>query len=178
MRMQPAQMEHYPKDWQRQNCPHTAAETNEDKAPPALTESSPRPYALLNSGVVVLHPSREAFEDIYRFLASPQVKEYCFPDQDLLAEYFKGRWKPLPWYYNGLKTLRAIHPGLWSDDEVRCVHYILKDKPWTMRPEAEKLPDYRVVSQWWWDVFEELRAEMADQDPEGLALVDSLVAPA
>ncbi|KAI9057126.1 glycosyltransferase family 8 protein [Trametes sanguinea] len=172
----PNRYSHYPADWVRENCPFTAAEENEGKAPPAITGSSPRPYGLLNSGVVVLQPSATVFSDIYDFLTtSEEVKNYTFPDQDLLAEYFKDRWKPLPWYYNGLKTLRVIHPRLWRDDEVRCVHYIFKIKPWSQRPEMEENPHYQVLSQWWWDVYEKLRLEMSATDPEGLVLVERLV---
>ncbi|KAI8995485.1 glycosyltransferase family 8 protein [Trametes punicea] len=175
----PRRLPHYPKDWTRENCAHTSVSHPEALThPPQIEETSPRPYTLLNSGVVVIHPSLEVFEDIRRFVEeSPQVREFIFPDQDLLAAYFKGRWRPLPWCYNALKTLRTIHPEVWRDEEVRCVHYILKDKPW-MVPPGTGDPQDEIVNKWWWDVYEDLRAEMSKSDPEGWKLVDSAVAHA
>lgn len=126
----------------------------------------------------MLRPSLDTSRELRRFLEeSPLVPNFMFPDQDLLAEVFRGRWKPLPWCYNALKTLRIIHPQLWRDEEVRCVHYILSDKPWRTRPGRGD-PQYEEVNQWWWDAFEGLRAEMAEADPEGWTLVEGNVAPA
>ncbi|KAI0824194.1 glycosyltransferase family 8 protein [Trametes gibbosa] len=168
----PRKLSHYPKDWIPENCAYTLA-----IHPPPIEESSPRPYGLLNSGLVVLRPSLEVFNTLHRFLEeSPLVPTFQFPDQDLLAVVFKGRWKPLPWHYNALKTLRIIHANLWRDEEVRCVHYILADKPWLTRPGAGD-PQYEVMHQWWWDVYEQLRSEMEASDPVGWKLVESSVAP-
>ncbi|KAI0639251.1 glycosyltransferase family 8 protein [Trametes polyzona] len=175
----PRKLPHYPKDWIPENCAYTAvSHPGGLTSPPEITETSPRPYHLLNSGVVVLHPSKEVFEGLCNFLEeSPLVANFMFPDQDLLAETFRGRWKPLPWCYNALKTLRVIHPNLWRDEEVRCVHYILADKPWRTRPGTGD-PQYEVVNQWWWDVYEELRAEMGGTDSDGWKMVEESVAPA
>ncbi|KAI0778030.1 glycosyltransferase family 8 protein [Trametes elegans] len=173
----PRRLPHYPKDWVPQNCAHSAV-PDPLSPPPAITETSPRPYALLNSGLVVLNPSRAIFEDLRRFLVeSPLVREFSFPDQDLLAEYFNGRWKPLSWRFNALKTLRVCHPQEWSDDVVHCVHYILNDKPWKFRPGTGN-PEDAVVNKWWWEVYDSLRADMAVSDPEGWKLVEENVAPA
>jgi len=138
------------------------------------TDSSPRPYTLLNSGTVVLNPSLEIFDGIKRFLStSPLIPTFSFPDQDLLATFFKGRWKPLPWCYNALKTLRTIHKSLWRDDEIRCLHYILHDKPWSHPPGSGG--EHEEVNKWWWDRYESLRQEMVASDKQGWALVDSNV---
>ena len=92
------------------NCPHSAS-----KYPSCLSSASeirpdsPRTYGLLNSGVVVLNPSNEVMRGIIGFLDNnPSAKGFKFPDQDTLAEYFKGKWKPLPYIYNTLKTLRCV----------------------------------------------------------------------
>jgi lipopolysaccharide biosynthesis glycosyltransferase len=55
---------------------------------------------------------------------SPTIPHLKFPDQDLLADYFKGRWKVLPWWCNALKTLRAVHQDIWADEEVRLIHFM------------------------------------------------------
>ncbi|KAH9857925.1 glycosyltransferase family 8 protein [Lenzites betulinus] len=169
----PRKLPHYPKDWIPENCAYTSR-----THPPPIEEASPRPYHLLNSGLVVLRPSREVFDTLHRFLEeSPLVPTFKFPDQDLLAAVFRNRWTPLPWHYNALKTLRIIHAELWRDEEVRCVHYILSDKPWRARPEAAD-PQYVVLNRWWWEVYEQLREEMGVSDPEGWKLVEDNVAPA
>ena len=58
------------------------------------------------------------------------VDSTTFADQDLLDQFFRGKWVPLPYIYNGLKTIRAYHTSVWDDKAVRIVHYILPDKPW------------------------------------------------
>ncbi|KAJ8494896.1 hypothetical protein ONZ51_g2020 [Trametes cubensis] len=173
----PRKLAHYPKDWTPENCPHTGMKHPEALTSPRRIEpSSPRPHTLLNGGLVILRPSLDIYRELRQFLAeSPLVPTFSFPDQDLMSIYFKDRWQPLPWCYNALKPLRWVHPDEWRDEEVRCVHYILSDKPWMVRPGTGD-PNFFVVNQWWWDVFEKLRVEMGASDPEGWKLVESVVA--
>jgi len=96
---------HYPQDWFPANCPYTCLTYPSCLSHAApITSSSPRPYSLLNSGVVVLTPSPENARQISSFLhKSPLIPTFKFPDQDFLAELFRDRWLPLPWTYNALK---------------------------------------------------------------------------
>lgn len=55
---------------------------------------------------------------------SPEIPGYRFPDQDALAAIFAGKWLPLPYVYNALKTLRTVHKPLWNDDAVKNIHYM------------------------------------------------------
>lgn len=72
----------------------------------------------------------------------------------------------MPWVYNALKTLRVIHKNLWRDDEVRCLHYILTDKPWNARvQEGNVVDDLTEMDKWWWERFDKLIDELKD-DPE------------
>ena len=124
---------------------------------------------MLNSGTVVLTPSLDTLEALVRFLESdPRVKDFLFPDQDVLATVFEGRWKPLPYVYNALKTLRVIHPGLWKDDDVKNVHFILTGKPWSHTPKEGELPEpessYAVLDRWWWKEYEGLRRESSESE--------------
>lgn len=176
----PRKLAHYPADWVPANCAYTplvhpTAITN----PTEITPSSPRPYNLLNSGLVVLNPSKELSASVNDYLhTSPLVPTFSFPDQDLLAAFFHGKWRPLPWVYNALKTLRIIHQPLWRDEEIRCLHYILHDKPWHERiGEAGTGGEYEEVHRWWWDRFDALLAELGESDPEGRNLVAANVAP-
>ncbi|KAF9015284.1 nucleotide-diphospho-sugar transferase [Cyathus striatus] len=167
----PRKLAHYPSDWIPTNCAHSAV-TNPLAPPMQPSDTTPRPYSQLNSGTVVLNPSMELANRIRNFLeTSEKIGSFSFPDQDLLTEFFKNKWKPLPWYYNALKTLRVIHPQEWSDEHIRCVHYILHDKPWRSRITPPESIDYELVNSWWWEQFDEVVTDMKNSDEEGVQLV-------
>ena len=84
----------------------------------------------------------------------------------LLADFFKGRWRPLPYSYNALKTLPTVHPDVSKDDDLKCVHYILADKPWTYRLEDNTNPYYYTVDKWWWDAYRDLERDMTRSGTE------------
>lgn len=87
-----------------------------------------------------------------------KVNSYTFPDQELLSEAFRGRWVPLPYVYNALKTMRAgdVHGAIWRDGEVKNVHYIFAVKPWQEEPpskEGEKQEgEGDMLNEWWWEM--------------------------
>ncbi|KAF8078497.1 glycosyltransferase family 8 protein [Lyophyllum atratum] len=172
----PRRLEHYPADWIPANCAHTAVR-HPRALPPVATDSTPRPYGQLNSGTVVLNPSEQLAKAIVDFLlTSDEIAEFSFPDQDLLTAFFKGKWKPIPWYYNALRTLRYVHPDEWSDDEVRCLHYILPDKPWQSRiTPSESEAQLGEMNRWWWGQFDKLGEEVQSADPQGWQLLLSNV---
>jgi len=145
--------------------------------PPPITEGSPRPHGQLNSGTVVLSPSEPLAESLVKYLeSSPRVAEWKFPDQDLLSEYFKGKWRPISWYYNALRSLRNSHPAMWCNNEIRCLHYIFADKPWQSRITAQGTEmGFDIMNKWWWDRFDELGKTLAIADPEGWVYVLSTV---
>ncbi|CAK5264962.1 unnamed protein product [Mycena citricolor] len=166
----PRKFPHYPKDWVPENCGFSAVSGPAGAQP--VPSDSPRPHNLLNSGTVVLEPSIELAQQMYHFLATDErVPSFSFPDQDLLAAFFHGKWRSINWYYNALRTLRTVHAAIWDDDLVRCVHYILADKPWQVRDSKE----FAVVNGWWWEQYEDMSRQL---DSEALALVSSIVAPA
>ncbi|KAF8507135.1 nucleotide-diphospho-sugar transferase [Russula emetica] len=164
----PRKLAHYPADWIPANCAYTPlVHPSGHSQPSQIQPSSPRPYTLLNSGLFVLTPSATLAQSIVDFLhTSPLVPTFSFPDQDFLAEFFRGKWKPLPWVYNALKMLRVIHKNLWRDEEVRCLHYILPDKPWKTRVRKDDVvDDLTEMDLWWWERFDILVGELED-DPE------------
>ncbi len=65
-------------------------------------------------------------EMVQQIATDPEVPAMRFPDQDFLAKFYRGRFTPLPYIYNALKTLRGCHEPMWRDEEVRNVHYILE----------------------------------------------------
>lgn len=147
--------------------------------PPHISSTSPRPYGLLNSGLVVLQPSESTANNIVHYLyTSPDIPTFKFPDQDLLSAFFRGKWRPLPYVYNALKPLRNIHPKMWRDDDVRCVHYIL-DKPWAPGGK-DKTGMFAVVNSWWWLQFEQMekiinRSDGAFADRDGWNYISGFV---
>ncbi|KAJ9113229.1 hypothetical protein QFC22_006068 [Naganishia vaughanmartiniae] len=128
-----------PADWTRENCAYTPTSHPDALLSPVQPSATPNPHTLLNSGLVVLTPSRVTMNRITSLLASEKPEEqdliasWMFPDQDALAHVFQGKWQALPWCYNALKTMRYWHGNFWRDDQVRNVHYIC-DKPWKRRP--------------------------------------------
>ena len=115
---------------------------------------------------LVLRPSIPQMETLRRFLEeSPLVPTFAFPDQDLLSEVYRGRWKPLPYIYNALKPLRTIHSKLWRDEEVKNVHYIFAEKPWHKKPSRKHDPSdpFHEVHLWWWDSYGSLRSNLLDE---------------
>jgi hypothetical protein len=112
------------------NCGHTRA----DRTTPLAAEDFALPtHHLINSGLVVLSPSLSVFDGIVKMLhEDPIVQTFKFPDQDLLAHYFRGKFLSISYRYNALKTLRNCHTEMWRDEDVKNVHYIL-DKPWDKR---------------------------------------------
>jgi lipopolysaccharide biosynthesis glycosyltransferase len=127
----------------------------------------------MNPGLIVLTPSRELTGGIHNYMAtSPLIPTFSVPDQDLLAAFFKGKWKPLPWCYNALKTSRINHTPLWRDEEIRCLHYVFKDKPWKARVgEKGTGGEYEDINRWWWEMLDKLAEMMKVDDPDGWQLV-------
>lgn len=63
----------------------------------------------------------------------------------MLSDTFRGRWVPLSYRYNALKTLRWNHKDIWKDEDVKNVHYILSPKPWETKDSDD--PTFA----WWWE---------------------------
>lgn len=169
-----------PDDWKRENCAYTplrhpAALEKATRIP--LGTSPPDPYALLNGGVFVYHPSERLWKAmLHRFHTSPELSTFQFPDQDFLASAFCGRWCPLPWKYNAIKTMRQWHTNIWRDEEVKALHYIV-DKPWEKRVASDGIGGHLgrdgETHTWWWNVWHEWRLE---REGELLNIMDELVA--
>ena len=101
-----------------------------------------------NGGLQVVNPSQYLYNKILNGLTSSSaIENYEFADQSLLSDIFWGRWVPLPYIYNALKTLRwqGVHSEIWRDDRVKNIHYILSPKPWD-----EKLGEERNETHAWW----------------------------
>ena len=148
----PLNKPHYPKDWIRENCAFTAQHSNPEKA---QVEGVASDYGITmpNGGLQVVIPNNGTYERILNAMQDDKTSSYDFSDQSLLGDVFHGRWVPLPYIYNALKTLRwkGVHDAFWSDDHVKCVHYILSPKPWDETEEDRSQSDRDGSHQWWWD---------------------------
>lgn len=148
----PLNQDWYLPDCTPANCAYTHAAAHGGAPPPVEFLPSKRTYGLLNSGLVVLAPSKALYDAIVDYLhTSPTVAKMALPDQDLLGEVFDAKWNPLSWRFNAIKTFRWVHPELWfaeddgkrlegrerRDDGVAVLHYIV-EKP--VRPPSSFLP--------------------------------------
>ena len=118
----------------------------------------------LNSGNFVAVPSAGTLKQITDQLERGDiVSQYGFPDQDLLSDVFCGRWVPLPYVYNALKTLRyeKVHAPIWRDDSVKCVHIILYPKAW----DEEEGKETDETHKWWRKLHNE---RLADEKARGI----------
>ncbi len=146
-RCNPRQLAEYPADWRPQNCYYSYCDSPEMVASPA-----PPFENYLNGGLLVLQPGRDVYQDMMVQIAKVRdLSAYVFAEQDFLNHYFRGRWQPLHYGYNALKTLAHQHPKMWDLTRVKNLHFIL-DKPWEQRPQPSH-PCYP-LHQLWWQVIE------------------------
>ncbi|EEH35853.2 glycosyl transferase family protein [Paracoccidioides lutzii Pb01] len=154
----PLKKPHYPKDWIPSNC---ALTTQHADPTSAQTQGAPSTTGLgaLNGGLQVVNPCSSIYDKILTILQTPSATStYEFADQSLLSDLFPGRWVPLPYIYNALRTLRweGVHSEIWKDGNVKNVHYILNPKPWDGKWDGERVWDGErddknaVTDGWWW----------------------------
>jgi hypothetical protein len=111
-----------PRDWKAPNCAYTGLKRGSPPTPVPNPESASgkRTHTLLNSGMFIFTPYEAQWNDMLKFLhLNIRVKDFLFPDQDFLAEYFRGRWKSVGWQFNALKTMQYWHENMWEDGEVK-----------------------------------------------------------
>lgn len=142
-RCNPNRIRSYPASWTPENCAYTDSRTGDEAD-------------YLNAGFLVLRPDVGVFADLMAELAAvADLAAYPFAEQDFLNEHFRGRWVPLPYVYNALKTLPFQHPSLWDSSAVKNIHYII-DKPW--QQPLDPTDRYYALHQLWWDVADTLLA--------------------
>ncbi|KAK4033865.1 glycosyltransferase [Parachaetomium inaequale] len=171
----PLHFRHYPPSWTPPHCAFTLQQQTDSCA--AQTSGGPPSLGmgLLNGGLLVLHPDLTIYSEIVGYLHSDKATPATLPfaDQSLLSELFRERWVALPYVYNALKTMRwaGVHGGLWRDEKVKNVHYILTPKPWEevlegrekekVYQEAEEQGDE--TDRWWREVDLERRRWEVDR---------------
>ncbi|KAI9786713.1 MAG: hypothetical protein M1816_007854 [Peltula sp. TS41687] len=151
----PLRRKHYPANWVPENCAYT-----HQHADPSTAQTVGLPcttgLGTCNSGLLVVRPSKRVYAQILETIDDAErVARYDFPDQELLSDWFRGRWVALPYVYNALKTLRrpGVHDAIWRDERVKNVHYILVPKPWDDTRASERGGEgVDEMHEWWWRV--------------------------
>jgi inositol 3-alpha-galactosyltransferase len=169
-----------PPEWNKGNCAFTPLTDHDEVAAPITAAARPT-YRLLNGGMFLFNPTGELWDRILQhFNTTDQLKNYQFPDQDFLAEFFRDKWYPLSWKYNALKTMRYWHPRIWRDDKLVVLHYIV-DKPWERKLGPNGIAGHLGrdgdTHGWWWTIYREWRANHIQSQPDSraLAAMDELV---
>lgn len=146
----PLKFSHYPKEWNSNSCVFSdnSIDHNTTHGP-----SSELGLSKCNSGILIVEPSLDLFDQIVSKLQDPiATSNYLFPDQDLLADVFYQNWLPLSYIYNCLKTFKFQHPHLWDINRIKNIHYILAPKPWNV---DRSYNDDSNTFQLWWDLNDE-----------------------
>ncbi|KAF8858938.1 nucleotide-diphospho-sugar transferase [Acephala macrosclerotiorum] len=157
----PLKKKHYPADWIPENCAFTSQHNTPDIAQTVGPDPAVGPLGFMNGGLQVVNPCTAVYNQIVAFMES-DASNMDFADQSLLSDLYKGRWVPLPYVYNALKTLRweGVHHQIWKDKEVKNVHYILAPKPWDEMDGEGRNVGSDPTHQWWVDMNNErLKAE-------------------
>ncbi|KAK8138805.1 hypothetical protein PG984_002185 [Apiospora sp. TS-2023a] len=146
----PLRKPHYPADWVPANCAFTHQHADPERAQDEGIDPAVGPLGFMNGGLQVVNPSKQVFSQIVDYMESHAVN-MDFADQSVLSDLYRGRWVPLPYVYNALKTLRweGVHAPIWRDDRVKNVHYILAPKPWDEVDAQGKFVGTDESHGWW-----------------------------
>ncbi|KAL6815505.1 glycosyltransferase family 8 protein [Trichoderma sp. SZMC 28013] len=155
----PLRKPHYPKNWIPQNCAFTSQHSNPDLAQTVAADPSVGPLGFMNGGLQVVNPSAALYDQILAHMEADAVN-MDFADQSLLSDLYRGRWVPLPYTYNALKTLRwdGVHSEIWRDDQVKNIHYILSPKPWDEIDDKGEWTGTEESHKWWIDTNRKRKA--------------------
>lgn len=152
----PLKKPHYPKDWIQANCAFTSQHSDPETAQTVGADPAVGPLGFMNGGLQVVNPSAEIYKQIVAHMEADAVN-MDFADQSLLSDLYRGRWVPLPYIYNALKTMRweGVHNQIWRDDKVKNLHLILSPKPWDEINEQGEWTGKDETHKWWVDVNRE-----------------------
>ncbi|ETS81379.1 hypothetical protein PFICI_06381 [Pestalotiopsis fici W106-1] len=157
----PLKKPHYPKDWIPAHCAFTHQHGAPEEAQTQGIDPAVGPLGFMNGGLQVVNPGKGVYRQIVEYMEAHALN-MDFADQSVLSDLYRGRWVPLPYIYNALKTMRwpGVHDAIWRDDSVKNVHYILAPKPWDEMDEQGNFVGKDESHAWWVRVNNErLKAE-------------------
>jgi len=139
-----------------ESCAFTSQHSTPELAQTTGADPAVGPLGFMNGGLQVVNPSSTIYSLIVAHMEADAVN-MDFADQSLLSDLFKGRWVPLPYIYNALKTMRweSVHKPIWRDDKVKNIHYILAPKPWDEVDEKGEWTGTDESHRWWVDAHKE-----------------------
>lgn len=77
-----------------------------------------------------------------------------------------------------LTLYRYIHETVWRDEDIRVIHYILKDKPWLDRPPVSDKEQYEETKRWWWASYGRLLESLSkDGRDDDIQYIEGQVGP-
>lgn len=155
----PLKKPHYPANWIPEHCAFTSQHDDPETAQTVGADPAVGPLGFMNGGLQVVNPSAKLYAQIVAHMEADAVN-MDFADQSLLSDLYRGRWVPLPYIYNALKTLRwdGVHHQIWRDDQVKNLHLILSPKPWDEINENGEWTGKDETHKWWIDVNNERKA--------------------
>lgn len=158
----PRRFKHYPAHWIPQNCVYTECDHRpspwckdhqhfHDVTMPSNSHSH-----YFNSGMFVYRPNMARAKDLIdHFNSLEDLTQFTFADQDFLNQFYVGKWKPLPYVFNALKTLSVAHPKMWNITEIYNLHFII-EKPWKVNmKKIDKSDPYLPLYNLWWNMYEQ-----------------------
>jgi lipopolysaccharide biosynthesis glycosyltransferase len=139
-----------------ENCAFTSQHSTPEEAQTVGADPAVGPLGFMNGGLQVVNPSKAVYNLILEYMESNAVN-MDFADQSLLSDLFRGRWVPLPYIYNALKTLRweGVHKEIWRDESVKNIHYILAPKPWDEMDSKGNFIGKDETHVWWVEANQE-----------------------
>ncbi|PHH75340.1 hypothetical protein CDD82_4482 [Ophiocordyceps australis] len=160
----PLRKKHYPPDWIPQNCAFTSQHPFPNEAQTVAADPAAGPLGFMNGGLQVVNPSKLLYHQILAHMDA-DAANMDFADQSLLSDLYRGRWVPLPYTYNALKTMRwpGVHDAIWRDDQVKNVHYILSPKPWHELDANGQWQGTDQTHLWWVNINRERKAAEREQ---------------
>ncbi|CAK3937067.1 glycosyltransferase family 8 [Lecanosticta acicola] len=168
----PDRMPWTPAEHCKENCPFTLQSRPEASNGSVPVNKDSRPtHHLFNSGMFLFHPSQQLWIDMLNFFnATDLLGTFKFPDQEFMTHFFHGRWMPVSWKYNAVKTMAYRHENIWRDNEIVCLHYIV-DKPWAKRVGEDGIAGFKgfdgKTHTWWWNEYEswfEIRQKQGEME--------------
>lgn len=160
----PLKKPHYPPDWVPENCAFTSQHARPDDAHVVAPDPAVAPLGFMNGGLQVVNPSAFLYRQILAHMEA-DAANMDFADQSLLSDLYRGRWVPLPYVYNALKTLRwpGVHDVIWRDQHVKNMHYILSPKPWDELDHQGQWTGTDPTHKWWVDMNRDRKKAERDE---------------
>ncbi|XP_047306733.1 galactinol synthase 2-like [Impatiens glandulifera] len=117
-------------------------------------EFGTRATLYFNAGMFVFEPNLSTYADLLKTLKTKPTT--AFAEQDLLNDYFKDTYQPVPSVYNLLVAMLWRHPEYVDLEKAKVIHYcVAGSKPWKFVEDDENMnrQDMKMLVKKWWEIF-------------------------